>query len=292
LSNRMVKNLKDLKVAEIRTELNSREEDSKGRKAEIKQRLSDWLEDNDFDPDYYDFETKSEILPDNEIPGLESVPEENTSEKHQRTKSADKISPKTSQMPSRKTRVPQMQEYSSAVITLDDSIEEDAPEIDLTEESESHAELEELNKKIADFQQKIHLSSVARGQLQEQVKQREQQRVELAHEEKCLRLAAEAATVIKNKAAVELATLRANILEARRVYRLEITNKEHLLPKLRTVEIKLQDAMKTHERNQRELDLIEEQVDLDNVEAEEEPRRVGSTMPSRNKNYSSTCDFY
>lgn len=212
-----------------------------------------------------------------------------------------------------------MQEYSSAVITLDDSIEEDAPEIDLTEESESHAELEELNKKIADFQQKIHLSSVARGQLQEQVKQREQQRVELAHEgnlfmiktrkciwiyfsiqvnkkiiqlEKCLRLAAEAATVIKNKAAVELATLRANILEARRVYRLEITNKEHLLPKLRTVEIKLQDAMKTHERNQRELDLIEEQVDLDNVEAEEEPRRVGSTMPSRNKNYSSTCDFY
>lgn len=126
----MVKNLKDLKVAEIRTELNSREEDSKGRKegsnifffaslssltkvifienlkrkAEIKQRLSDWLEDNDFDPDYYDFETKSEILPDNEIPGLESVPEENTSEKHQRTKSADKISPKTSQMPSRKTR--------------------------------------------------------------------------------------------------------------------------------------------------------------------------------------------
>jgi hypothetical protein len=104
--------------------------------------------------------------------------------------------------------------------------------------------------------------------------------------EKCLRLAAEAAAVIKNKAAVELATLRANIVEARRIHMLEITNKEYLLPKIRTVELKLQDAMKTHERNQRELDIIEAEVDLEIEEAEEEPRRVGSTMPSRNKNYS------
>ena len=63
------------------------------------------------------------------------------------------------------------------------------------------------------------------------------------------------------------------------------------MPKLRTVEVKLQDAMKTHERYQRELDTIEAEVDLEIEEAEEEPRRVGSTMPSRNKNYS-TYDTY
>lgn len=184
-----------------------------------------------------------------------------------------------------------MQDSSSPVINLDESIEEDSPEIDLTEESESQSELDELNKKIADLKQKTHLSSVARGQLQEQLKQREQQRDDQAHEEKCLRLAAEAAAVIKNKAAVELATLRANIVEARRVHMLEITNKEYLMPKLRTVEVKLQDAMKTHERYQRELDTIEAEVDLEIEEAEKEPRRVGSTMPSRNKNYS-TYDTY
>jgi hypothetical protein len=144
----MVKKLEHLKVAEIRAELNNRGEDSKGRKevsnfyvpflwhrfsfrrnipfllknlkrkAEIKQRLSDWLEDNDFDPDYYDFVSQSEILPDSEIPGLESVPEEKISEKHRRKpQSADKMSPKasaeiksnsisakTSQVPSRKKR--------------------------------------------------------------------------------------------------------------------------------------------------------------------------------------------
>ena len=77
-----------------------------------------------------------------------------------------------------------MQDSSSPVITLDESIEEDSPEIDLTEESESQLELEELNKNIADFKQKIHLSSVARGQLQEQLKQREQQRDDQAHEGK------------------------------------------------------------------------------------------------------------
>jgi len=103
--------------------------------------------------------------------------------------------------------------------------------------------------------------------------------------ENCLRLAAEAAAVIKNKAAVELATLRANIFEARRIHTLEITNKEFLTPKLRTVDFKLRDAMKTHERNQRELEIIEAEVDLENEEAEEEPRRVASTMPSRNKNF-------
>ena len=198
-----------------------------------------------------------------------------------------------------------MQDSSSPVINLDESIEEDSPEIDLTEESESQSELDELNKKIADLKQKTHLSSVARGQLHEQLKQREQQRDDQAHEgklvlisiqkyiqiEKCLRLAAEAAAVIKNKAAVELATLRANIVEARRVHMLEITNKEYLMPKLRTVEVKLQDAMKTHERYQRELETIEAEVDLEIEEAEEEPRRVGSTMPSRNKNYS-TYDTY
>jgi hypothetical protein len=80
--------------------------------------------------------------------------------------------------------VPEMQDSSSPVITLDESIEEDSPEIDLTEESESQLELEELNKNIADFKQKIHLSSVARGQLQEQLKQREQQRDDQAHEGK------------------------------------------------------------------------------------------------------------
>ena len=139
----MVKKLEHLKVAEIRTELNNRGEDSKGRKevsniyvpilrlrfsfwqnisfllknlkrkAEIKQRLSDWLEDNDFDPDYYDFVSQSEILPDSEIPGLESVPEEKVSEKHRRkSQSADKVSPKTSteiksnSIPAKKSQVP------------------------------------------------------------------------------------------------------------------------------------------------------------------------------------------
>lgn len=80
--------------------------------------------------------------------------------------------------------MPQTENSFSPVITLDDSIEEDSPEIDLTEESESQAELEELNKKIAQFTKKIHLSSIARGQLQEQVKQVEQKRAELEHEGK------------------------------------------------------------------------------------------------------------
>lgn len=51
----MVKLLKDLKVAEVREALVARKESKEGKKAELIQRLSDWIEDNDFDPDTYDF---------------------------------------------------------------------------------------------------------------------------------------------------------------------------------------------------------------------------------------------
>ena len=51
----MVKLLTDLKVAEIREALAARHESTEGKKAELLQRLSDWIEDNDFDPDTYDF---------------------------------------------------------------------------------------------------------------------------------------------------------------------------------------------------------------------------------------------
>jgi hypothetical protein len=51
----MVKLLKDLKVAEVREALVARKESKEGKKADLIQRLSDWIEDNDFDPDTYDF---------------------------------------------------------------------------------------------------------------------------------------------------------------------------------------------------------------------------------------------
>jgi len=51
----MVKLLKDLKVAEVREALVARKESKDGKKSDLIQRLSDWIEDNDFDPDTYDF---------------------------------------------------------------------------------------------------------------------------------------------------------------------------------------------------------------------------------------------
>ena len=46
--------------------------------------------------------------------------------------------------------------------------EENSPEIDLTEEAEDEAELEELNKKIAEYEKKIHITKSARFQIEEQ----------------------------------------------------------------------------------------------------------------------------
>ncbi|CAG5112796.1 Oidioi.mRNA.OKI2018_I69.chr2.g6972.t1.cds [Oikopleura dioica] len=55
----MVKLLTDLKVGEIRKELASVQESTRGKKAELLQRLSDFLTVNGFDPDTYDFAAHS-----------------------------------------------------------------------------------------------------------------------------------------------------------------------------------------------------------------------------------------
>lgn len=69
------------------------------------------------------------------------------------------------------------------VICLDDSMEEeDSPEIDLTEEAEEEAELQELNEKIAEYEQKIRLTKIARLQLEEQTEVIQKRCDELKHE--------------------------------------------------------------------------------------------------------------
>ena len=65
-------------------------------------------------------------------------------------------------------------------------MEEDSPEIDLTEDTDAQAELEELNENIAQITKKIHLTNVARVQLEEQLGPLEQKRAKLEHEGKAL----------------------------------------------------------------------------------------------------------
>ena len=80
----MVKLLSNLKVAEVREALAARNESTEGKKAELIQRLSDWIEDNDFDPDTYDFaaadapQRKQSEEAYNSEPGNELTPNENS----------------------------------------------------------------------------------------------------------------------------------------------------------------------------------------------------------------------
>ena len=95
--------------------------------------------------------------------------------------------------------------------------------------------------------------------------------------------------MIKNKLAIDLATTRAGIVEARRILNVEMKNKEFLRSKIMPSEMKLRDALKMHEKYSRELEEIEAQVDL--AEEEEADDLVNNTMPSRNA-HSKRSDGY
>ena len=104
----MVRLLKDLKVAEVRKQLTDKGESAEGKKPVlllvcftiyfapfnvVSQRLSDWLEDNDHDPDTFDFDAKPEE-PENSVPAEtpEKVPQlEEVSQKESEAKLAEPI---------------------------------------------------------------------------------------------------------------------------------------------------------------------------------------------------------
>jgi len=71
----MAKVLTALKVAEVREQLSKRGESTEGKKVVLVQRLSDWLEDNGFDPDSYDFNAVEKAADEktDPIPPLEEV---------------------------------------------------------------------------------------------------------------------------------------------------------------------------------------------------------------------------
>ena len=51
----MIRLYTDLKVSELRSALKTRKLSSQGRRDQLRKRLSDWIEDSEGDPNFFDF---------------------------------------------------------------------------------------------------------------------------------------------------------------------------------------------------------------------------------------------